>query len=548
MRVKRVMLWVGVILGVVAVVALGVVAYVVFGLSRPGEVSARYLPAYTPIYASLNLRPGVGQLNNARKVLPRLESEAGREARDELLEEAEDETGIHFLDDVTPWLGTEIAVAVLDPDLSDPEWVAMLQISDQDAAADFVDDLVDYFGDDLEVDFDEVEENGTRIWETSDQPVAIGLTETHLLMADSKRTVEDIAENIQNPPENALIHDESFVRAQAMLPEGRFLFAYIVVEDTWDALQDEFDQDDIDDDIMRQLEQALPHFIGISSSFVADGVRFDLAYEPEDGILIFDDDVDALTVHEVLPAETVLAIASVGIDKAIDELIHSDRVIEDAYDELRASIDDEIGIDIENDLLDNLSGEFAVAMLPSDLDRLDTDNFNWILELLLLAGVTDSDRIEDTLDDLMRSIAREADLDIDRWQLGEYEAVVIPIEDSSLFDGDYQPGYFVAEEWAVIASTEDSLDTLHDTLTGEAESLGSSDKIKELVDLLPQPLHSLAYLDVQALLRMIEDALPSETLDTYRDFESYVETLDVLLIVSSMTEEAVLTTMILTVQ
>ena len=220
MRVKRVMLWVGVILGVVAVVALGVVAYVVFGLSRPGEVSARYLPAYTPIYASLNLRPGVGQLNNARKVLPRLESDAGREARDEFLEEAEDETGIHFLDDVTPWLGTEIAVAVLDPDLSDPAWVAMLQISDQDAAADFVDDLVDYLEDDLEVDFDEVEENGTRIWETSDQPVAIGLTETHLLMADSKRTVQGIAENIQNPPANALMHDESFARAQAMLPRS----------------------------------------------------------------------------------------------------------------------------------------------------------------------------------------------------------------------------------------------------------------------------------------------------------------------------------------
>ena len=530
------------------IVALGVVAWVVFGLSRPGEVSARYLPAYTPVYASLNLRPGVGQLNNARKVLPRLESDAGREARDEFLEEAEDETGIHFLDDVTPWLGTEIAVAVLDPDLSDPEWVVLVQISDQDAAIDFIDDLVDYLGDDFGVDFDEVEENDIRIWETSDEPIAIGLTETHLLIADSERTVEDIAENIQDPPENALVHDESFVRAQAMLPEERFLFTYIVVDEAWDALRDELDQGDLDDDLMRQLEQELPSFIGMSSSFLANGIRFDVAYEPEDEILVFGEDMDPLTVHEVLPAETVLAIASVGIDDAIDELIDSDPLIEDTYDEFRDAMDDEVGIDIEDDLLDILSGEFAVALLPSDLDRLDMDNFNWTVELLLLAGVTNSERIEDTLDDLMRSIAREADLDIDRWELGEYEAVVIPIEDSLLLDVDYQPGYFVADKWAVIASTEDSLYLQHDALTGESETLGSKESIKELTDLLPEPLHSMVYLDVQSLLRMIEDGLPSDMREGYREFESYIETIDFLLMVSSATEEAVLTTIVLTVQ
>ena len=548
MRIRRRILWLGISLAVLVIVALGVVAWVVLGLSRPGEVSARYLPAYTPVYASLNLRPGVGQLNNARKVLPRLESDAGREARDEFLEEAEDETGIHFLDDVIPWLGTEIAVAVLDPDLSDPEWVVLVQISDQDAAIDFIDDLVDYLGDDFGVDFDEVEENDIRIWETSDEPIAIGLTETHLLIADSERTVEDISENIQDPPENALVHDESFVRAQAMLPEERFLFTYIVLDEAWDALQDELDQGDIDDDLMRQLEQELPTFIGMSSSFVADGIRFDVAYEPEDGILVFREDMDPLTVHEVLPAETVLAIASVGIDDAIDELIDSDPIIEDTYDEFRDVMDDEVGIDIEDDLLDNLSGEFAVALLPSDLDRLDMDNFNWTVELLLLAGVTNSERIEDTLDDLMRSIAREADLDIDRWELGEYEAVVIPIEDSLLLDVDYQPGYFVADKWAVIASTEDSLYLQHDALTGESETLGSKESIKELTDLLPEPLHSMVYLDVQSLLRMIEDGLPSDMREGYREFESYVETLDFLLMVSSATEEAVLTTIVLTVQ
>lgn len=548
MRIRRRILWLGISLGILVTVALGLVAWLVFGLSRPGEVSARYFPADTPVYASLNLRPGVGQLNNARKVLPRLESDAGRDARDEFLEEAEDETGIHFLDDITPWLGTEIALAVLDPDLTDPEWVVLVQISDQDAAEAFVDDLVDYISDDFGVDFEEVEENDIRIWEAADEPVAIGLTETHFLIADSERTVEDIAENIQDPPENALQNDESFLRAQEMLPKERFLFTYIVVDEVWDAIRDELDDDDIDDDLMRQIEQELPYFIGVSSSFLSDGIRFDLVYEPEDEVLVFGEDEAPLTVHEVLPADTVLAIASIAIDDAIDQFIHSDPIIEDSYNEFRDAVDEEIGIDIEDDLLDSLSGEFAVALLPSDLDRLDMDNFNWTLELLLLSGVRDPERIEDTLDDLMRSIARETDLEIDRWELGDHEAVVIPIEDSSLLAVDYQPGYFVTDEWAVIATTEDSLELQYEALTGEAKTLGSKGSIKELTEVLPEPLHSMAYLDVQALLGMIEDGLPLDMRDEYREFESYFETLDFLLMVSSATDEAVLTTFVLTVQ
>ena len=58
----------------------------------------------------------------------------------------------------------------------------------------------------------------------------------------------------------------------------------------------------------------------------------------------------------------------------------------------------------------------------------------------------------------------------------------------------------------------------------------------------------MVYLDVQSLLRMIEDGLPSDMREGYREFESYVETLDFLLMVSSATEEAVLTTIVLTVQ
>ena len=101
---KKVLIWVGATasLGVFVIIVVAAVIYFILSLSRPGEATARYIPSGAPLYVSVNLRPGAGQLMKGRDVIEKVQTEELIERRDEALDELEENTGIHFLDDVTP--------------------------------------------------------------------------------------------------------------------------------------------------------------------------------------------------------------------------------------------------------------------------------------------------------------------------------------------------------------------------------------------------------------------------------------------------------------
>lgn len=159
----------GIALGVLALAAVVVVFVFFRSLSRPGESTARFIPSNTLAYASINLRPGVQQLSHARGVISTLQTDAFLERRDDLLDELEDETGIHFLDDVTPWLGESVSFALIDVDDDSAEWVAMVHVSDSGAAFDFVEDLVAYFEDESLTRFDRTVYRDADLWLSEDE-------------------------------------------------------------------------------------------------------------------------------------------------------------------------------------------------------------------------------------------------------------------------------------------------------------------------------------------------------------------------------------------
>ena len=134
----------GYLVVVVVIVVVILLLLLLQELSRPGEATAEYIPSDALVYSSINLRPGAGQINNARSVGDLLRSDDFMDEEDDLLDDVEDETGIHPLDDVTSWLGTDVTFALLDLDEDEDliEWTLMVQISDRDEAHDFVDKLL----------------------------------------------------------------------------------------------------------------------------------------------------------------------------------------------------------------------------------------------------------------------------------------------------------------------------------------------------------------------------------------------------------------------
>ena len=104
----------------------------------------------------------------------------------------------------------------------------------------------------------------------------------------------------------------------------------------------------------------------------------------------------------MLPSDTLLLIGGTGITEAwyegLDSLGDVDPEALEFLDDVLDDLWRETGIDLEQDVIDALSGEVALALLPSDI-RFDRDgNLTGFVETLLLASVRDQDSFREALD------------------------------------------------------------------------------------------------------------------------------------------------------
>ena len=533
--------------GVAAVVAIVVVIALVFllrAVDRPGEATAQYIPSDVLVYSSINLRPGVGQIDNAMSVGDILRTDDFRDEEDDLLDEVEDETGIHPLDDVTPWLGTDISFAILDLDEDEDliEWVLMAQISDRDEASDFVEELLDYLEDELNTEFDEDEIGEADAWIADDEPLAIAVSDNYLLLADSEDTVEDMLDNIDSPPTRSLAENEQFIAAREALPEGRVMFVYVQIEDYLDTIEEIVDPWGDAESVWEWADSNTPEYVAASLSFIDKGVRFDVLSSAASRSLSIDSGSD-LKAAEVVPEDALFLLSYAGVANAWDELRD---VLEETYpwaseefDEFLDELDDVTGVDLEQDIIESLSGEVALAILPGNV-RISADDLELegAVDGLFLASLEDPEEIEDALDSLTDWLEDEG-IDTDKESIGEYDAVTIEMDqfDEDALE-DYEVGYLISDDWLALGTTVDSLEFFHDAVKGDMDSLNTASKYSALSVLTPTPLHFLMYADIGGIIEMVEDALDEDDEEDYEDnVRPFVENLSALMVASSFTDE-----------
>ena len=137
----------------------GVAAYIFLdSASNPSEETASYLPTNTNIYFSLNMRPGAGQLLQVRRIINRYTDNPDFQNEvDELVDAVEDETGIHLIDDVLPWLGPELAMGFIDVGgiADNPQGVAFVGASNIEAAEVVLRRFLDFLEEEEGVEFRE---------------------------------------------------------------------------------------------------------------------------------------------------------------------------------------------------------------------------------------------------------------------------------------------------------------------------------------------------------------------------------------------------------
>lgn len=544
------MKWVAVTVYAAAVVAIvvGVVLFIlVRELSRSGEATAEFVPSSALVYSSINLRPGLAQINRAMEVDDLLRTDDFTERiEDDLLEEIEDETGIHPLDDITVWLGTDITFVLLDLDDDSVEWVLMAQVKDQDEAFDFAEELREYLEDELYTEFDEDEIGDADVWIADDEDLVIGLTEDYLMLADSENTLEDTLDNIDSPPARPLAEDEQFIAAREALPEGRVMFVYAQIEDSLEEIKDIVGPLDDGDSVWNWASNNTPEFVAASLSFIDKGMRFDVVSEAASRSLSLDSERN-LRSAEAVPDDTLFLLSYAGVTEAWEELREaleeSDPWAAEDFDRFMDDLEDETGVDLQRDVIDSLAGEVSLAIMPGDVtvpaDEAGLDVIESLsLDALVLASLEDPRGIEEALKSLTGWIEDQG-YDTNSDSIGGYEAVTLPLDQ---FDddvlGDFETGYLITSDWLALGSSLESLESFHDVAEGDTDSLGSSGKYSSLSDLAPSPLHFFMYADIAGIVDMIVDGLGEDELDDYEDdVRPYVENLGAFMVASSLTDE-----------
>lgn len=553
MSSKRRFLFAGAaVLVLAAIVAGGALFFYFRFVSLPGEATAKFIPSDAPVYLSINLRPGIGQIRSARDFMGLLQTEGFLQRRDLILDDLEKEIGFHPVDNVSPWLGTSISFALLNTDPDAPEWVLLAHSKDRDAALDFADTLVESLPaiqgtDHPSVSFEGAEPRGRA----DDDMPAVGVTDEYLLIASSTATLEEMVGNLESPPSKPLSENADFVAARESLASGRVVFLYVRTGEVLDAfgygpILESIGPNPVTSNVLGNT----PEFIAASASFVDRSFRVDFAAKiPPDALVM--DPSDRLESPKALPADTLVLMSTLEFQQRWKRLQES---MEDegpeGFDILTETIGEFAGIDVESDLIDSLSGEVALALLPSDITvgAMSGQLLSGPVRALLLLGVEDPQKIRETLDKLTRKLEDEG-LQTVRAALGDREAVTWDLDDAGGPLSDYRPGYVVTDEWAGVGSTFDSLEDFHDAVSGNTDQLESDPEFSRLREMTPSPALGLTYFNLAGILEMVEGALTDDALSSYQEeILPLVDRLNAFLGAGSITEEEVRITFILSLR
>ena len=537
------------ILVVLLVLAVGAVLLAVLpALGQPGEETAKFLPANTQAYMTINFRPGGNQIMNARAFHSIFQGSLEFEDRRvDLLDDLWDETGIDVTEDILPWMGRDITFALLDVADPKPEWIILLQTKDRDASEAFLDDLVRYLEDEEHMEFRDRRYRDAIVFSEADDEVSFGVTDQYVLLGGGKDAVQDMIRDLASPPSRPLSEDKAFLRVREQLPPERFMLGFVRSKDLFRDAMRTFDPYN---ESFRALEQHIPKIIALSGSFIDSGIRFDTYSDTPRGAVI-PEGVNQLNTAKALPEDTLFMISAIGVNEVWeqlrDDLEDLDQNTAEGLDFILNGVKIATGIDLDRDVIDELTGEVTVALLPSQL-RFDGSEIG-TFQALLLAEVADPSRLERVLEDLTDFLESYADMPVRLEQVGDYELVTLDLRNQDREVRDYSPGYMATHNLMVLGTTEDSLFQVADTLEGRQDSLLFAPEFSRLAELAPEGVSSFAFADVDGIIDMVVHALSQNDRRSYdKDWRPFLEHLDNCFMASVVSKESTVSTMVLTIR
>ncbi len=467
-------------------------------------IALDYVPATTPVLITFN--PSAAQVINMVKLRDLV---AANPALTEKVDEFTQQTdALNFQADVASWIGVEMAVAVIDSPNSfvkAPEVVVMATIRDRsqlNAAIDRVQKTLEAKG------FEFIEQKYKNTTITLIKPlispvqccVSYAIYEDNLLLA----TIPDAIETMIDTREGrtpAMKSNPEYQKITQNLPASRSATLFADVTKFTDELRTSTSPGVLALDGAKSL--------GLAISFETDGVEVSYASSVQSASLtaprkkyIAAQKTDPNGVLSRVPADALLVISGQDLKSLwtyFNDVLANDmpqvKVIPFTIAQIRLLT----GVDIENDLVAWMTGEYAIAVVPARPSVLFGENLRAGLLLLFDVNAT-KDTSQEGLSRVVRSL-RHQNIIFRTKQINGVDAQV-------LADGEIAgvtPGYAFADGYFYIASSEDVLTT---ALAASQSPLSQDSDFKKVISALPNDNTGILYVAVPRVISVFGQVLP----------------------------------------
>ena len=535
------LMWIAIGGGLVVLVVVIVVAFLMFprtGGSEP-ENTAQYFPRDVVAYTWFTLNPGDGQRDQMTDLWERFsEFSEFQDGLEEILEDMEDESGINFEDDVWPWIGPEVSLAVLDLGRLDTPGVAgIIGVRDHDAASDFLEDFLDYLQDEEGADFDDDTVGDFDVWVDESQDVAAyALSNKWLVFATTEDDLEDILDLISGDGGQPLAEEETFQQARAAMPGRRFASVYVDLESMMDS-RGQLSNLGLAPGLGTAGMLGNPDWVAITAQWVDRGIVVE-AVSPT----VFESMANLKKIGEpakLLPDDTLAFLAisfdpsvenwrgelddytladlgffgEMAVDEIADSLwdlgmgdvdLDSDDTFADILDLAIELVDDAIGIDLEKDFFDYLGGRFIASVREFDFQSVEDADEYAVDAVAMLSYLSDNEEdLRDTMEEVS-DLIETVGVDSESADVGAGEdAIVFDLEDL-LGDNAYSPGYVMHKDYLTIGTTEDALTAIVESQNGDIETLSGVSEYQRVLGHLPDELQVIFFVNLQTIVEQID--------------------------------------------
>jgi hypothetical protein len=494
-----------VILCCLALVIVGVIlaATGVFGdLFGPQQVTAKVIPAETGFFSTVN--PSVANSEGFLHLAEVYEDAIEDAELDRVIEDMEDELDIKFEEDIQPWLGPEVSVAILNledaAEGEDPVVVLAAATRNKEASDAFLEKVKESL-EDQDYDVEEKTYSGVTYyaqevqndWET---PTVFGTVGKAVVITTDVDAMEDIIDT-QQGNSDSLVKNPQYTELRKALPKDASMHMFFSIEDIA-PLAEETEMGVSQDQLEGYQNLGMAITVDKEGIQIDAAVTFDPTTLPAETVeaMKAQSKANAGNILQEIPDDAIGFVASRDLASAWQIALNTIEENPETKEQLDL-LSQSFGIDLDADLLAWATGEYALAVVKAKGAEIPVG-------LFATFEVEDEDAAKKTMDDIVEAIEEQGgDFDTDTIEGVEVQVLTDP------YTGDILLGYGFADQHLVIGFTEDGIEQG----VGDVTPITEDETFKAVRAHLPSQNTGYFYINVERTLDLIPD-------DTFYDDEA----------------------------